>query len=413
MRRRILLFAMIFAWPTIAGEPVILLTGFEPLKNAKMNSSWEAIRGFQGKMIAGHRVETLQLPYVYDAVEAPLKEAISKFKPAAVLCFAEGARSIRIETVALNSYGEFKPLDNKGLPPPREKIIFDGADALKSGLPLDALYNVLRSPDFIPVLSEFAGGTVPNECFYRLIRMPEAPAVRGLIHLPEIGERDPTAGGYFSLEVLQTAVVNIVSSLGGKPPMRTLALGDGYSSFQLERGTRWVGLLLNRMRNDGEAIAQSQFIPDSQATIKAVSEGLSTIKEKKFDCVFLQIGMRDLIQGVASRNFSIAEILMRAKEWGEPTIIVLSIPDFTVTKWGRMNGYNAETAQKKLREFNATLAAECKEAGAQFVDITADTVKFADDPKYTFDGYNYPEPMHEIWAQSVYNALKAKKLLLK
>ena len=153
---------MLLSIPLTAGERVILLTGFEPFGGAKINASWEAVKFFQGKTIAGHRVETVQLPVVYDAIEAPLKEAIAKFKPAAVLCFGEGTPAIQIETIARNGYHAAKPPDNKGLPPPREKIVPNGKDEIPTGLPVQEIVQAIRSTQVHSITSEDAGGYLPN-----------------------------------------------------------------------------------------------------------------------------------------------------------------------------------------------------------------------------------------------------------
>src|SRR5689334_13418893 len=117
MRKPILLVALAMLSAS-AAEPVVLLTGFEPFGGAKTNMSWESVKVYQGQILAGHRIETLELPVVYDAIEAPLKEAIAKFKPVAVISFGEGTQVVQIETAALNGYHAAKPLDNKQLPPP-------------------------------------------------------------------------------------------------------------------------------------------------------------------------------------------------------------------------------------------------------------------------------------------------------
>src|SRR5689334_12182343 len=94
-------------------ESVILLTGFEPFGDVKVNPSWETVKRLQGKKVGAYRVETLQLPVVYDEVEKPLLEAIEKHRPSIVISFGAGGTQFDIETVAHNGYDE-KPLpDNK------------------------------------------------------------------------------------------------------------------------------------------------------------------------------------------------------------------------------------------------------------------------------------------------------------
>jgi len=413
MCRPTLLFAMLFSLPVLAGEPVILLTGFEPLNNAKVNSSWEAIRTFQGKSIAGHRVETLQLPYVYDAVEAPLKDAVAKFKPAIVLSFGEGARSLRIEKEAHNGYRETKPLDNKGSPPPRDIIVPDGKGSIPSGLPIEAMAEEVRSEYITPILSDVPEGSVGNECMYRLMTLADAPAKRGFVLLPEIGTSDAYSGGKFTLEELQGIVMAFAHVCAGKRPVRMLAVGDGFVNAFAANKDRWITKLAERMTEDGVAVRKPVVLASEQYKLGDVEAVVRTSSEKNFDYVFLQLGANDHLGGMATRNFSIADILKRLKTYGDPRIVVLSIPDFTASRTGRMKGYDSELSRKKYREFNETLVREAAEAGALYVDITPDTVQFGDDRMMLSHDIYYAPKMYELWAERVYATLKAKKLLPK
>lgn len=414
MRRRIILIAMFFALTAIGGEPVVLLTGFQAVKEAKTNnSSWEIIRSLQGRTIAGHRVETLQLPYVYDAVELPLKEAIAKFKPAAVICFGDCARGLRIEREAKNSYHETKRKDHNGLPPPREKIVPDGKDAIPTGLPLDAIYEELRTDFFVPILSEVSEGSVANECFYRLMSLPEAPAARGMVMLPEIDSTDPAAGGGYTREKMLDQTTAIVSLSVGRPPVRILAVGDGYvNAFQASKD-RWVTMLAERMRESVSIVRDPMVLAHETYTVGETEKAIKRTGEQRFDYVFIQVGARDHIDGIATRNFSIEKLLKSAKEFKDAKIVVLAIPDFTVSQFGKTQGYNSELSRKKLREFNAILLRETEEAGALFVDITPDTVQFGEDKKMQSYDIYYAPKMYELWAERVYSTLKAKKLLPK
>lgn len=197
--------AAFFAFQTVAAEPVILLTGFEPFGGAKVNASWQAVRSFQGQIISGHRVETKELPVVYDGVDAPLRAAIEKFKPVAVYCFGEGTATIQIETLARNGYHPSKPKDNAGQRPPREKIANDGKDSFKTGLPALEIANALNSSQIPARLSQDAGGYLCNECFYRVMAIDAAPSLRGFIHVPVLGTKDDK-GVPFDIERIKEAV---------------------------------------------------------------------------------------------------------------------------------------------------------------------------------------------------------------
>ena len=171
-------------------KPVILLTGFEPFGKSNFNTSWDIVSRFEGKEIAGHVVKTLQLKVVYDEIDEPLKEAVESLKPVAVISFGEGTRHIHVERVAANGYHPMKPKDNKKNPPPRDNVAPDGPARIESGLRVDAILKALHDAQFRAYDSNDAGGYLCNECFYRLMALNNAPAVRGFVHLPVIKPSD-------------------------------------------------------------------------------------------------------------------------------------------------------------------------------------------------------------------------------
>jgi pyroglutamyl-peptidase len=194
-----------------AEKPVILLTGFEPFGGAKINESWETVKTFQGQEIGGYRIETALLPVVYDEMDKPLQEAIDKHKPKIVISFGVGTPYIQIETSALNSYHPMKPKDNKSKTPPRDEIVLKGDLRIKTTLPADQILAALQTEKIPAILSEYAGGYLCNECFYRLMHCKTAPAVRGFVHVPPYGAPDPY-GGKIDAGKLERAVKTIVES---------------------------------------------------------------------------------------------------------------------------------------------------------------------------------------------------------
>ncbi len=191
-------------------RPVCLLTGFEPFGGASVNASWEAVKALDGRIVAGHRVAAARLPVVYDAVAGPLRAAVEKHRPAIVISFGVGTKTVRIERVARNGYHRARPPDNRGRRPPRDRILPDGPGTIRTGLPVEAILRSLKAARIGAGTSDDAGGYLCNECFYRLMAMPREGAAagiraRGFIHVPPFGARDPE-GGTFTPDKLRRAV---------------------------------------------------------------------------------------------------------------------------------------------------------------------------------------------------------------
>jgi pyroglutamyl-peptidase len=191
--------------------PVVLLTAFEPFGGAPDNPSWEAIKDYEGRTIAGHVVRTARLPVVYDEMAKPLDAAIDAAKPAAVISFGQGRDIIHVERTAKNAYHPRKPPDNAGKPPPRERIVAGGADAIETGLPVDAILKSLHEAKIEAKDSSDAGGYLCNECFYRLVAREGGPKRRGFVHVPRVGAENPL-GGTYTLDTLRRAVGIVVEA---------------------------------------------------------------------------------------------------------------------------------------------------------------------------------------------------------
>jgi pyroglutamyl-peptidase len=206
--------------PAVDKKPVCLLTGFEPFGGLKRNISWETVKAFNGQELAGYRLAAEQLPVVYDQAGERLAEAIKKHRPALVISFGVGTRTVTIEATARNDYNAAEPLDNAGKPPPRKEILPGGKAELATGLPMEKLLAALQKAGIGAKVSQDAGGYLCNECFYRLMAQEIKDwaanlKVRGFVHLPEEGLPDP-AGGRYDAEKLRRAVRIIVETAAGE-----------------------------------------------------------------------------------------------------------------------------------------------------------------------------------------------------
>jgi pyroglutamyl-peptidase len=205
------------AHPGAAGSvPVCLLTGFEPFGGAKTNPSWEIAKALNGQTIAGYRVVSVELPVVYDEIAKPLAAALKTHTPRLVICIGQGGGLIEIEQIARNGYHPTRPRDNKGQPPPRDRILPDGPAQVPTGLPVERILAALKSAGIGAQASSDAGGYLCNECFYRLMTFGEKDGAsgilaRGFVHVPTFGAPSPE-GGVYTAEKLISAVKLMVEA---------------------------------------------------------------------------------------------------------------------------------------------------------------------------------------------------------
>jgi len=197
----------------IRGEdkPVVLLTGFGPFSGVAINPSWETVKTFHDTELGGCRIETIQLPVVYDEIEPLLQAAIARYKPKLVISFGVGSQVIQVETLARNGYHPVKPKDVKGNPPPREKINPTGPDTYPTRLPAAEIVAALSKEKIGASTSTDAGGYLCNECFYRIMAAAPPAAAAGFVHVPMYDTKDP-AGGKFDAEKLKSAMKIVIET---------------------------------------------------------------------------------------------------------------------------------------------------------------------------------------------------------
>lgn len=165
----------------------ILVTGFSPFGGETINPAYEAVKLLPDS-IENARIIKAELPTVFRKGAETLRELISKYNPAIVICVGQagGRSAIAIERVAVNLQDAGSP-DNEGTCPEDESIISEGRDAYFSNLPTRAIVQALKEVSIPAVLSYTAGTYVCNDVMYHLLHWIEQsyPDMRGgFIHVP-------------------------------------------------------------------------------------------------------------------------------------------------------------------------------------------------------------------------------------
>lgn len=167
--------------------PRILLTGFTPFGNEDINPSWEAVREFHGRHIAGHHVVAHLLPTAFADSHRALEQAVREVEPVIMLGVGQaGGRSrLSIERVAINVQDARLP-DNTGAQPIDEPVITGGPAAHFSNLPIKAMLAALLAEGLPVEISNTAGTYVCNHIAYLMLHLAaQRPGVRaGFIHIP-------------------------------------------------------------------------------------------------------------------------------------------------------------------------------------------------------------------------------------
>ena len=161
------------------------------------------------------------------------------------------------------------------------------------------------------------------------------------------------------------------------PPLHYLALGDSYTIGEaVPAHDRWPQDLVRRLRRRGLAIDDPRIIAVTGWTTDELAAGVDAAAlSPSFDLVTLQIGVnnqyRDRPPGEYRLQFT--ALLARAITLAGGRaghVVVLSIPDWGVTRFGREQARDPARIARELDGFNAIARDEAARAGARFVDIT-------------------------------------------
>ncbi len=196
----------------------VLLTGFDPFGGETVNPSWLAAERLHDEIVAGHRIESVQLPTAFARAPRLLRAAIRRHRPALVLCVGQagGRAAISLERVAINLI-DARIADNDGTQPVDAPVTRGGPAAYFSTLPIKAMRADLCAAGIGADISQTAGTFVCNQVFYVLmdtLAKMSAPRPRGgFVHVPFLPEQVETRPGTPSMP-LDTIVAGLRIAIG-------------------------------------------------------------------------------------------------------------------------------------------------------------------------------------------------------
>ena len=156
-----------------------------------------------------------------------------------------------------------------------------------------------------------------------------------------------------------------------------LALGDSYTIGEsVSADERWPALLVRQLRADGLAVDEPQIIAVTGWTTDELSAAMDEASlNSPYALVSLQIGVNNQYRGRPADDYrtQFAALLARAMALAgghADRVIVVSIPDWGVTRFANEQGRDHLTIARELGVYNAIARDQSEHAGAHFVDIT-------------------------------------------
>lgn len=160
-------------------------------------------------------------------------------------------------------------------------------------------------------------------------------------------------------------------------PLRLLALGDSYTIGEaVTSAERWPALLAQRLRQAGVDVGEPQIVAVTGWTTDELAQGMDAAALlPAHDLVTLQIGVNNQYRGRGLDEYAVqfGALLKRAIALAGDRagrVLVVSIPDWGVTRFAREQGRDPAQIARELDDFNACARDLAEGRGARFVDIT-------------------------------------------
>jgi lysophospholipase L1-like esterase len=186
-----------------------------------------------------------------------------------------------------------------------------------------------------------------------------------------------------------------------------LALGDSYSIGEgVAAEARWPMQLAHALRGEGIALADPDIIAATGWTTDELDAAIDAAQPAAgYDLVSLLVGVNNQYRGRGLDEYrhQFAALLERAIALAgdrHERVLVLSIPDWGVTRFGRDCGRDLVAVAHELDAFNAVARDICAAHGVAFVDITAvSRERGTDAAMLADDGLHPSAAMHARWTQ--------------
>ncbi|TKR29419.1 SGNH/GDSL hydrolase family protein [Luteimonas gilva] len=189
--------------------------------------------------------------------------------------------------------------------------------------------------------------------------------------------------------------------------IRYLALGDSYTIGEsVPEAGRWPMQLAAALRREGIALADPRIVATTGWTTDELDAAIDAAEPLgDYGFVSLLIGVNNQYRGrgVGEYRDQFAALLRRAIGFAggrSDRVLVLSIPDWGVTRFGRDSGRDLARISRELDEYNAAARDICAEQDVAFVDIApVSRERGADDAMQADDGLHPSAALYAEWTR--------------
>jgi lysophospholipase L1-like esterase len=188
--------------------------------------------------------------------------------------------------------------------------------------------------------------------------------------------------------------------------MRHLALGDSYTIGEaVAAAERWPAVLAQRLRQAGVDVGEPQIVAVTGWTTDELAQGMDAAALlPAHDLVTLQIGVNNQYRGRSLDEYALQfdALLERAIALAggrAGRVLVVSIPDWGVTRFAREQRRDPARIAGELDDFNACARDLAASRGVRFVDITPISRRHPD--MVAADGLHPSAEQYALWVEAI------------
>jgi len=199
-----------------------------------------------------------------------------------------------------------------------------------------------------------------------------------------------------------------------REPLGFLALGDSYTIGEgVEAAGRWPMQLAQRLRDDGVDIADPEIIATTGWTTDELSAAMDAAQfSPPYALVTLLIGVNNQYRGRDIGNYRDEFAALRARAIDlaggrSERVVVVSIPDWGVTRFALEQGRDAARVAGEIDAFNAAARRIAADRDVAFVDVTAASRAAGDaDSMLVADGLHPSAAQYARWTELIFAAAR-------
>jgi lysophospholipase L1-like esterase len=188
-----------------------------------------------------------------------------------------------------------------------------------------------------------------------------------------------------------------------------LALGDSYTIGEgVAVAERWPMQVADILRTQGVSIDTPEIVARTGWTTDELSAAMDAADlHPPFDLVTLLIGVNNQYRGRELDNYrnefrALLERAIKLAGKRPAHVVVVSIPDWGVTRFGQTSGRDVDQVRREINAYNATNEKIAKMLHTGYADVTALSRDGADRADMLVgDGLHPSAAMYRLWAERI------------